>query len=74
MLPTAPDPGLCATCHHAQKITSDRGSEFWLCLRGLTDPEFLKYPRLPVVRCRGFEAIDAATELQADDSAPTIEA
>lgn len=70
MLPKRPHSGLCATCHHARKMVSDRGSEFWLCRRGLTEPEFLKYPKLPVLRCRGFELIVAPTDAQADDPAP----
>ena len=51
-------------CVHAQRIVSDRGSQFWLCRRGLTDPAYAKYPRLPVMQCRGFESID---ELKKND-------
>lgn len=51
-------------------MVSDRGSEFWLCRRGLTEPAFLKYPKLPVLRCRGFEAIVAPADAQADDPTP----
>jgi len=40
-------PGLCATCHHGRRITSARGSVFWLCRQGALP----RYPRLPVVRC-----------------------
>jgi hypothetical protein len=28
---------------------------FWLCARSADDPRFAKYPRLPVLRCPGFE-------------------
>jgi hypothetical protein len=48
--------GLCATCLHARRIASARGSTFWLCQRSVDDPRFAKYPRLPVVHCAGFEA------------------
>jgi len=48
--------GLCAKCRHSRQIKSDRGSVFYLCQRSLTDPAFPKYPRLPVLRCSGFEA------------------
>jgi hypothetical protein len=48
------DPGLCGHCVHAQIIRNDRGSTFFLCRRSATDPEFPKYPRLPVLYCRGF--------------------
>jgi hypothetical protein len=47
--------GLCETCGHRKLIRSNRGSVFTMCLRGLTDPLFPKYPRLPVLVCRGFE-------------------
>jgi hypothetical protein len=74
MPPSAPHPGLCAACLHAQKIVSERGSEFWLCRRGLTDPAFPKYPRLPVTRCSGFEAVDDPSERkQAESVAREIE-
>lgn len=49
------EPGLCADCRHAKVILSDRGSRFYQCLRALTDPSFPKYPRLPVLECRGYE-------------------
>lgn len=47
--------GLCADCRHAQVIRSDRGSEFYQCRKSFEDPRFAKYPRLPVVRCEGYE-------------------
>jgi hypothetical protein len=48
--------GLCATCNHARRIESDRGSVFWLCELSATRPRFPKYPRLPVLACSGYEA------------------
>jgi hypothetical protein len=53
--PEADRVGLCAHCKHVRRITSDRGSRFYLCRRSATDPSFPKYPRLPVVQCRGYE-------------------
>jgi hypothetical protein len=47
--------GLCADCAHARPLTSARGSVFWRCARSVDDPRFPKYPRLPVLRCQGFE-------------------
>jgi len=47
--------GLCGKCRHARIIRSDRGSTFYRCERALTDPSFSKYPRLPVLVCRGFD-------------------
>jgi hypothetical protein len=46
--------GLCANCIHAKRIESDRGSLFLLCARALTDQNFAKYPRLPVLQCSGY--------------------
>jgi hypothetical protein len=50
-----PDPGLCATCGEGRRVESARGSEFWLCARAARDPAFAKYPRLPVLRCPGYQ-------------------
>jgi hypothetical protein len=36
-------------------ITSDKGSRFYMCLLSATDPRFPKYPRLPVLRCSGYQ-------------------
>jgi hypothetical protein len=47
--------GLCDTCIQMRKIVSDRGSVFYLCGLSKTDPSFPRYPRLPVLECRGYE-------------------
>ena len=47
--------GLCGTCAHQRIVRSGRGSTFSMCERGLSDPAWLKYPPLPVLRCRGHE-------------------
>jgi hypothetical protein len=47
--------GLCASCQHARRIESARGSTFVLCALSATDPGFPKYPRLPVVACDGYK-------------------
>jgi hypothetical protein len=47
--------GLCADCGHGQRVTSQRGSVFWLCRRSTVDAAFARYPRLPVLRCPGYE-------------------
>ena len=46
--------GLCETCIHCRSIRNDRGSVFSMCQRGLHEPEYPKYPRLPVLRCAGY--------------------
>ena len=48
-------PGLCERCAHLRRLTSARGSTFLLCERSRTQPSFPRYPRLPVLRCGGFE-------------------
>ena len=47
--------GLCGACRHARRVESAKGSVFWLCARSADDPRFAKYPRLPVLRCAGFQ-------------------
>ena len=47
--------GLCASCTHARRVDSARGSQFLLCGLSETDARFAKYPRLPVIRCAGYE-------------------
>ena len=51
--------GLCADCRFMRLIESDRGSTFYLCERSATDAKFPKYPRLPVLRCVGYEPYPA---------------
>jgi hypothetical protein len=46
--------GLCETCLHSRVVTSRRGSSFWHCALHETDPNFPKYPRLPVLACAGY--------------------
>jgi hypothetical protein len=48
----APSPfGLCDTCAHQRLIGNRRGSTFSMCREGLTDPDWPKYPPMPVLRC-----------------------
>lgn len=47
--------GLCAACAHQQIVRNTRGSVFSLCRRSREDPEFPRYPRIPVRDCRGYE-------------------
>jgi hypothetical protein len=49
-----PDPGLCASCRHHRIVETRRGSRFWLCALSRVDPAFPRYPRLPVLACRGY--------------------
>jgi hypothetical protein len=47
--------GLCSGCRFMRQIESDRGSVFLLCEHSAIDASFPKYPRLPVLQCRGYE-------------------
>lgn len=47
--------GLCDSCRHQKLIRNTRGSTFSMCERSKADPAFPKYPRLPVLACRGYE-------------------
>ncbi len=47
--------GLCWDCRWARRVTSGRGSVFFLCRRAETDPAYPKYPALPRLRCAGHE-------------------
>lgn len=51
------EPGLCATCRHARILTS-RTSAFLRCAMAEIDPSFPRYPRLPVLACRGYERFE----------------
>jgi hypothetical protein len=57
-------PGLCASCRHAQTVTSDRGSRFTLCGLWKIDPRFPKYPRLPVLACSGWQPANAVDTIK----------
>jgi hypothetical protein len=55
-MPSAPiGAGLCDSCRHQQVVRNTRGSSFSLCLRSREDPEYPRYPCLPVVSCPGHE-------------------
>jgi hypothetical protein len=47
--------GLCDACRHVRLLRSARGSVFVLCQLPPPRPDWPKYPRLPVLRCEGFE-------------------
>ena len=47
--------GLCASCRHADTVPHPRDAEAY-CMCGLSesDPQYDKYPRLPVQNCPGY--------------------
>jgi hypothetical protein len=48
--------GLCDSCAHQKLIKSGRGSVFSMCQLGLKDPDWPKYPPMPVTRCPRYTA------------------
>lgn len=52
--------GLCATCVFHRIVRNARGSRFLLCEKSVEDPDFAKYPGLPVRGCKGFQESDEA--------------
>jgi hypothetical protein len=63
--PTNSTVGPCESCQHARRIQSARGSVFYLCSRSANDLAFPKYPRIPLLACRGYEPRTTATALAA---------
>lgn len=53
---------LCDHCLHQRVVGNTRGSVFSLCERSREDPTFPRYPRIPVLECRGFERRDGGGE------------
>lgn len=49
------EPGCCASCRHAKLNVTRRGTAYLRCLRAGWDDRLLRYPRLPVRDCPGFE-------------------
>lgn len=47
--------GLCENCRHVKKLANNRGSVFYMCEKAASDSRFTRYPRLPVLRCEGYE-------------------
>jgi len=54
--------GLCDSCVHQRIVRNTRGSVFSLCRRSRDEPEFPRYPRVPVVQCGGHETRRNADE------------
>jgi hypothetical protein len=48
--------GLCLSCRHVLPVRTNRGSTFYRCGLAETDPSFVRYPPLPVLRCSGHSA------------------
>ncbi|MCW2604151.1 MAG: hypothetical protein JWN61_2286 [Pseudonocardiales bacterium] len=55
-------PGLCGVCRHAKANTTKRGTIYLRCTRAGWDNRLVRYPRLPVLHCVGFEAGEPSPE------------
>jgi hypothetical protein len=66
--PPRPDNGLCDRCRHQRLIPNTRGSVFSLCERSRTDPDYPRYPRIPVLSCPGFEQVRDPSRQAPDDA------
>jgi hypothetical protein len=59
--------GLCGSCFQQRPVRSGRGSHFSMCERGLRgEAGYVKYPRLPVTRCNGWEHLNREIEPELD--------
>jgi hypothetical protein len=47
--------GLCDSCKNQRIVVSGRGSRFSMCELGQKDPDWPKYPRVPVTECERYE-------------------
>jgi hypothetical protein len=54
--PAGPHAGLCETCRFQRVVNTTRGSRFSLCNLSREDASYPRYPRLPVLECRGYRA------------------
>ncbi len=48
--------GLCARCAHVRLVPGRGAAVFYLCERSFEDPAYPRYPAIPVLACRGYEA------------------
>ena len=46
--------GLCRECWYSSMTGNRLGNVFLLCERSREDSSYPKYPRLPVLACKGF--------------------
>jgi hypothetical protein len=49
------DPGQCRDCRHALVKETNKGTAYLRCGRAAWDPKLVRYPRLPVAGCEGYE-------------------
>ncbi len=49
-----PQAGLCLDCRFVKVAGNKKGSTFFLCRRSDDEPQYARYPALPVLDCAGF--------------------
>ncbi|MFA6240297.1 MAG: hypothetical protein WC655_05185 [Candidatus Hydrogenedentales bacterium] len=55
---TLPDVGLCRSCVYARRIAPPgRTKAYWRCGMSDKDAGYAKYPRLPVMKCGGYDCV-----------------
>jgi len=50
--------GLCGSCRHARLNQTRRGPVYLRCQLASVDEAFARYPRLPVLRCPGYQPVE----------------
>ena len=46
---------LCFSCHYGNHIISGKGSYFLQCRKHFENPNYPKYPVLPIFGCSGYK-------------------
>lgn len=54
-------PGICGGCAYAKLTVTKRGTAYLRCTRAAWDTRLVKYPRLPVRSCVGYEQRQGAS-------------
>lgn len=54
--------GLCSSCRNVRRITSAKGSVFYMCELSALNPAYAKYPQLPVISCPGYAPEDSTAD------------
>ncbi len=55
MRPRDPSLGLCGSCRYRREVIGRQGAMYVLCRRAESDSNYPKYPRVPMLRCAGYE-------------------
>ena len=50
--------GLCPGCPHVRVVRSRTNQDYYRCERSTADARYPKYPRLPVLRCDGYDPVE----------------